>query len=561
MGRAFTPVVLAVIALGVGGSAASGAAHRPLARAHDFRAAVPLPGAGRAPLSADAAAAGPLTTPPLRAPRRFDLLGFHWRAPAHLTIHVRVRRAGGRWSPWVSADDAANHGAPRTTDPVWTGAADLYQVRTSRPAAGLRAHFVQVPHVPMPQARARAAANGAPTIIPRSEWDPDHQCDPTHAPTYGRVDMAFVHHTVSANDYAPGESASIVLAICRYHIHANGWWDIGYNFLVDRYGNVFEGRAGGVEKPVVGAQAQGYNSVSTGVSNIGTFQTAGQTNAGLHALARLIGWKLALHGDPVRGRVAETSGGGADNRYPAGTRVTLHRIAGHRDGDATECPGAALYAQLPTIRRLAAATARTVRAHPILTGTAPATVFGATTPVPFTGRLALPPGDAAAGQAIALQRAGTRGWVTVAASAARADGSWAITVLPRYNGRFRALWAGDALHAATASAPFALRVRPVLRLRARSAHIPPGGRAVLAGTIVPAKGRVIVRVARRIRPRVYLRLARFVVAAPHGAFGLRVTLTRAGLYRFIASTAADATNAAGASPRLYVRAAGPRVIR
>ena len=79
-----------------------------------------------------------------------------------------------------------------------------------------------------------------------------------------------MHHTVTANDYGPEDSAGIVLAIARYHRNGHGWNDIGYNFLVDQYGQVFEGRAGGLEAAVVGAQAQGYNSVSTGIACLGT---------------------------------------------------------------------------------------------------------------------------------------------------------------------------------------------------------------------------------------------------------------------------------------------------
>ena len=120
-----------------------------------------------------------------------------------------------------------------------------------------------------------------------------------------------MHHTVTANDYGPEDSAAIVLGIARYHRDSNGWNDIGYNFLVDKYGQVFEGRAGGIDAAVVGAQAQGYNSHSTGVACLGTFTEVAQTEAGMDALARLIGWKLALHGVPVAGPGDRRLGGRA----------------------------------------------------------------------------------------------------------------------------------------------------------------------------------------------------------------------------------------------------------
>ena len=163
-----------------------------------------------------------------------------------------------------------------------------------------------------------------------------------------------MHHTVTAVDYAPEESAGIVLGIARYHRDSNGWNDIGYNFLVDRYGVIFEGRAGGVEAAVIGAQAQGWNSVSTGIACLGTFTNIPLDAPAMESLARLIGWKLSLHGVPVQGQVTLESGGGESNRYPAGTLVNFERISGHRDGCETSCPGEQLYAQLPDLRARAA---------------------------------------------------------------------------------------------------------------------------------------------------------------------------------------------------------------
>ena len=132
--------------------------------------------------------------------------------------------------------------------------------------------------------------------------------------------MAFVHHTVNANDYSPEDSAGIVLGIAKYHRDHNGWNDIGYNFLVDRYGQIFEGRGGGIDQPVIGAQAEGWNRLSTGVANLGTFSDVPQTPEAIDAIARLLGWKMTLHGIPCEGTVVLTSGGGARNRYSYGTR-------------------------------------------------------------------------------------------------------------------------------------------------------------------------------------------------------------------------------------------------
>ena len=109
---------------------------------------------------------------------------------------------------------------------------------------------------------------------PREDWGAEQVPARARAPDYGEVRAAFVHHTVNPNDYTREEAPDVVLAICRYHRNSNGWNDIGYNFLVDRFGTIYEGRAGGIDQPVVGAQAQGYNAQSTGIANIGTFTHA-----------------------------------------------------------------------------------------------------------------------------------------------------------------------------------------------------------------------------------------------------------------------------------------------
>jgi len=213
--RRLLGVVAAVAVLGL----PAGAAAAP--RASDFSQS--LPGG-----AAHAAGAGPITTPSVRAPQAFDLLGVKWSAPAKVTVDVRARSVRtGRWSGWVRADESADapDGAPalRGTGPVWTGRSDRYQLRLSRPAHGVHVDFVRahVGRVSASRPAARAAAAGQPSIIPRAQWA-GTQCNPKGTPEYGNVQMAFVHHTDGSNDYAPSDSAAIVLAICRFHRDDNG---------------------------------------------------------------------------------------------------------------------------------------------------------------------------------------------------------------------------------------------------------------------------------------------------------------------------------------------------
>lgn len=301
--------------------------------------------------------------PAWRARRTFVLAGVSWTTgepPG--AIELRARRGGEPWSAWTPSPVHAGHGPDgrerRATDPVWTGPANELQVRVRGRSSGLRAAAVAA-RPPAPRARAAQAAPGPPGVTPRTSWGGD-TVTPRDAPELGDVQVAFVHHTVNANDYGPEESAAMVLAIARYHRDVNGWDDLGYNFVVDRYGQVFEGRAGGMDQPVIGAQVQGFNHVSTGIACLGTFGTEALAAPAVEALARTIAWKLSVHGRPTSGPVVVRSRGGSENRFQAGTDVTLDRVSGHSDGGKTECPGAALHAQLPDIRARVAAIGGTV---------------------------------------------------------------------------------------------------------------------------------------------------------------------------------------------------------
>ena len=333
------------------------------------------------------AAGGWSTSPVLRAPRRVSLAGIAWGAgTGPRAAEVRGRRRGGEWTRWMHLHAGGGHApdgatARTATDPVWLGKADELQVRARGSLAGLHVHAVGVDGKGEPVAKAAQTAAPFP-ITPRAAWGADG-IPPRSAPNYGVVEMAFVHHTVSANEYGPADSPGIVLGICRYHRDANGWNDIGYNFLVDRFGQVFEGRAGGVDQAVIGAQAQGYNAHSTGVAVIGTHEAVPVGDMTLGALAILIGWKLALHGVTPTGQIAVQSAGGSLNRYPSGTPVTFERVSGHRDGDETTCPGESLYLQLPALRvaaqRVAPPPSATPPTPPVARSTAPVVTAKAAT--------------------------------------------------------------------------------------------------------------------------------------------------------------------------------------
>lgn len=171
------------------------------------------------------------------------------------------------------------------------------------------------------------------------------------------MQVAMIHHTETLNDYSPADGRSAVLGICMYHRDTNGWDDIGYNFLVDKYGTTYEGRAGGIDRAVIGAHAQGFNSSSTGIANLGSYDKQPVSGQALDAMSSLIAWKFDTHGVPRSGTTTVTSDGGPDTRPQyrnPGSQAVLDRISGHRDVDTTDCPGDLLYGQLPQLRAMVA---------------------------------------------------------------------------------------------------------------------------------------------------------------------------------------------------------------
>jgi len=322
---------------------------------------------------------------------------------AGTSARVRAKRPDGAWGPWYQteyetaapdnnqpspAGSAGPTEGPRSTDPVFVGTTTTVQIAVTRPldarmtqptppsdppennGLGYRPASKERPFgqnisailISPPQAPAKTQwtppsgvvmPGQAPSIISRAEWGADEslRCG---SPQYDNgIRAAVIHHTAGSNDYSPLESAGIVKAIYTYHSKTLGWCDIAYNALVDKYGQVFEGSAGGLTKAVEGFHTGGFNRNTWGVAMIGNFDDVPPTPIQLRTVGRLLGWRLGLDGVDPKGTVALESAGSHYTTFPAGAIANLPTIFTHRDVGNTDCPGNAAYALMDEIRDVA----------------------------------------------------------------------------------------------------------------------------------------------------------------------------------------------------------------
>ncbi|MEW2154076.1 FG-GAP-like repeat-containing protein [Streptomyces sp. NPDC007189] len=202
----------------------------------------------------------------------------------------------------------------------------------------------------------RPSTVAKPPVITQAEWGASTDYDGT--PSYGtEIKAAVIHHTGvdSDNTLSCADSRARMRTIQQEHF-SRGYYDIGYNFVVDRCGQIFEGRSGGMDLPVVGAHDIGFNTNTVGISYIGNYMTAQPSRAALDSIARIVAWKFGMYGIDPTGKVTLTSGspkGQDGNLIPQGQQITLPRVFGHRDTNSTLCPGDALYKKLSLIATLA----------------------------------------------------------------------------------------------------------------------------------------------------------------------------------------------------------------
>ncbi|MGN7226065.1 N-acetylmuramoyl-L-alanine amidase [Dietzia maris] len=222
---------------------------------------------------------------------------------------------------------------------------------------------------PDPEAFADITASGGsgthgdiaarqPSIISRSGWGADESIRCRSASYDPTLAAAVVHHTAGSNDYSREGSASVMRGIYTYHARTLGWCDVGYNVLVDKYGQAFEGRHGGLSRNVQGAHAGGFNGNTWGISMMGDYSTVSPSDATVRKVGEIIGWRLSVAGVDPKGTDTHYSEGTSYTKYSYGTAVRLPNIFAHRDVGLTSCPGNSGYAKMGQIRDIAASYAK-----------------------------------------------------------------------------------------------------------------------------------------------------------------------------------------------------------
>ena len=341
------------------------------------RAQPPPSSAWSAALQLRALEGGTWESEPLRA--NVTVAGLGWEGNPPQAAWVRGSTDGESWTEWIELGLDIDHGpdpgtaelsaARSVSEPVYLGpvAHVQYRVEDFAPqllsaelveTAGRQLGLVErlglfIESLEWGRSNEAGAVPDQPSFITRDQWGGDQCLGPdSHEPAYTpRVQTMFVHHTSgssAANSYSESEALDYVYGICSYHVNANGWHDIGYNFLIDRFGNIYEGRAGGVDRAVYGAHTGGFNYYSTGVAFLGFHTYIPPTQDAQDALVELAAWKLNVHHvDPLGSVTVESMG---SSRYAAGIGVALPRVAGHRDASATACPGSACYGLLGGFR-------------------------------------------------------------------------------------------------------------------------------------------------------------------------------------------------------------------
>jgi len=332
-------------------------------------------------------------------PTQFSLVGVTWQGklPLGTEIQVKAREKSG-WSPWAKLSYSPEHGpdaktiegaASRNgTDPLITTDSDCVQVQLKSNVAKLpkdlkislidSATMNDDVNAFMDAKRSVSIRNsfgavitktGAvvnrPNIVTRAQWGADESWRDKSPRISNKIIAGFIHHTATTNSYNPEDGPAQMRSLYAYFTKSLQYADMGYNFLVDRYGVVYEGRAGcpptagldcdGPARAVIGAHTAGMNDNTFAISAIGNFHTGAiekeTANLMTNAIAELMAWKIApFNLDPsAMAQIPSTDTSGL-SKYRKGTTATVPVISAHLDVGRTVCPGKFLYPLIPEIR-------------------------------------------------------------------------------------------------------------------------------------------------------------------------------------------------------------------
>lgn len=315
-------------------------------------------------------------------------VGLSWEGNDVVDAWVQASEDGETWGPWTAVHDPDDHGpdagsseavgsSRETSEAVYVGKASWLRFRVAGAPDDLRVTYVEttgrhrtlwekassvVDRLRFFQVESAAAAPDQPAIRGRSAWGGDaclaqHPDPHPHVHYADRVQTLFVHHTIhggGANSYTAAEAPELIYAICIFHTQGRGWDDIAYNVLIDKFGTVWEGRAGGLAEGVIGAHTGGFNSNSTGVAFVGDHRWTPPTTAAQNAFVGYAAWKLDVHHiDPLSSALVESLG---STLFEEGVGVNLKAISAHRAVSSTSCPGDATHLLIPQWRQAIAQT-------------------------------------------------------------------------------------------------------------------------------------------------------------------------------------------------------------
>jgi hypothetical protein len=331
-------------------------------------------GRARAQTRLEVLPAGPA---PAATPFPLSHVGVRWLGSEDVLVEVRTGTPEnlGPWRPLAVAHDLGDEERGiRLSGLLRADGATVVQARARGDARHLEIVVIDAMAGPPPATRSGpppatrpVAGPGPPEVVTRAAWGADEGMR-TGTPEFARPVKLVVHHTVTPND--DPDPASTVRAIYAYHTRQHGWNDIGYNFLIDATGRIYEGRYarsyGPGETPtgedtegrgVVGAHVRSFNPGSVGVALLGEFSGGAQpTGAAVDSLVGLLAWKADRHGIDPHGSDVYTRSDGSQVAFP--------NLAGHRDIGQTACPGDRLYERLPEVRDRVAAAMQPVPAPP-----------------------------------------------------------------------------------------------------------------------------------------------------------------------------------------------------